>query len=176
MAARHSQHLEAIGRHQHRFGRLVEPVIGAADALHQPRRAFRRTDIDDQIDVAPIDAEIERRGADHGAQFTGGHGVLDAAALRHVERPVVQGDGEIVVVHPPQFLEHEFGLAAGIDEDQRGLVALDEIVDFAERVARRMSGPGQMRRGIEHGDLRLRAGLRHHQIGARLAGQRLRTR
>ena len=30
------QHLEAIGRHQHRFGRLVEPVIGPTDPLHQP--------------------------------------------------------------------------------------------------------------------------------------------
>ena len=46
---------------------------------------------------------------------------------------------------PPQLLEHEFGLAAGVDENERRLVALDEIVDFIERVARRMAGPGQLR-------------------------------
>ena len=63
------QHLEAVGRHQHGLRGLVEPVIGAADALQQPRGALRRADIDDQIDVAPVDAEIERRGADHRAQL-----------------------------------------------------------------------------------------------------------
>src|SRR6185437_1082000 len=39
-----------------------EPVIGAADALGEPACALGRTDIDDEIDVAPVDAEIERRG------------------------------------------------------------------------------------------------------------------
>ena len=86
----------------------------------------------------------------------------------------MQRDGEIVVVHPPQFLEQEFGLAAGVDEHQRGLVRLDEGVDFAERVQRGMAGPGQMLGRVEHGDLRLRAGLRHHQIGAQLPARRLR--
>ena len=63
------QHLEAVGRHQHAARRLVQPVVGAADALQQPRGALRRADIDDEIDVAPVDAEIERRGADHRAQL-----------------------------------------------------------------------------------------------------------
>ena len=31
------QHLEAVGGHQQGLGRLVQPVVGAADALHQPR-------------------------------------------------------------------------------------------------------------------------------------------
>ena len=146
------QHLEAVGRHQHGLRRLVEPVVGAADALHQPRRALRRADIDDQIDVAPVDAEIERGRADHRAQLAGRHGVLDLAALRDIERAVMQRDGEVVVVDAPQLLEEEFGLAAGVDEDQRGLVRLDQRVDFAERVARRMAGPGQMLVGVEHGD------------------------
>jgi hypothetical protein len=35
-------------------------VIGAADALHDPRSALRRADIDDEIDIASVDAEIER--------------------------------------------------------------------------------------------------------------------
>ena len=86
------QHLEAVGRHQHAARRLVHAVVGAADALQQPRRALRRADIDDEIDVAPVDAEIERRGADHRAQPAGRHRVLDLAALRHVERAVMQRD------------------------------------------------------------------------------------
>ena len=31
--------------------------------------ALGRADLDDEIDVAPIDAEIERRGADHRAKL-----------------------------------------------------------------------------------------------------------
>ena len=146
------QHLEAVGRHQHGLRGLVQPVVRSPDPLQQPRGAFRRADIDDQIDVAPVDAEIERRGTHHRAQFAGHHGVLDLAALRDVERAVMQRDGEIVVVGAPQFLEQEFGLAAGVDEHQRGLVRLDQFVDFAERVARRMAGPGQVFFGVEHGD------------------------
>ena len=86
------QHLETVGRHQHGARGFVDAVIGAADSLHQPRGAFRRADIDDEIDIAPVDAEIERRSTDHAAQFSGRHRVLDLAALRDVERAVVQRD------------------------------------------------------------------------------------
>ena len=126
------QHLEAVGRNQHAARRLVEPVVGAADALQQARGALRRADIDDEIDVAPVDAEIERGGADHGAQPARGHRVLDLAALRHVERAVMQRDREVVVVDAPQLLEDHLGLAAGVDEHQRRLVLLDQLVDLAE--------------------------------------------
>ena len=168
------QDFEAIGRHQHRFRRLVIAVIGPADPLHQPRRTFRRADIDDQIDIAPVDAKIERGGAHHGAQLAGAHRVLDLAALRDIERTVMQRDGEVVVVDAPQRLEGELRLAAGIDENQRRLVLLDQIVDFAERVARRVPGPGQALAGVEHRHLRLRAGLRDDEVGLRRALQRLR--
>ena len=144
------EHLEAVGRDQHGLGRLVEPVVGAADALHQPARALRRADIDDEIDVAPVDAEVERGGGDHGAQPAGRHRVLDLAALRHVERAVMQRDREAVVVDAPQLLEHHLGLHARVDEDQRGLVAPDQVVDLAERMARRMPGPRHVAGRVEH--------------------------
>ena len=47
------QHLEAVGRHQQRAARLVEPVVGAADALDQAAGALGRADLDDQIDRRP---------------------------------------------------------------------------------------------------------------------------
>ena len=146
------QHLEAIGRHQHRARGLVDAVVGAADSLHQPGSALGRPDIDDEIDVAPVDAEVERGGADHAAQFARGHRVLDLATLGDVERAVMQRDREPVVVHAPQVLEQHLGLAAGVDEDQRGLVGLDQFVDLAERVARGVAGPGQSFACIEHLD------------------------
>src|SRR3546814_19641549 len=55
-------HLETIGGHEDRLGRLVHAVVGPADALGEPRGALRRAHMDDEIDVAPIETEVERRG------------------------------------------------------------------------------------------------------------------
>ena len=168
------QHLEAVGRHQDAARGLFQPVIGAADALQEPRRALRRADIDDEIDVAPVDAEIERGGADHRAQPAARHGRLDLAALRHVERAVMERDREPVVVDAPQRVEDHLRLAARVDEHERHLVLPDQLVDRRERVARGMAGPGQALAGLQHGDLRLGAAVGDDEIGARLAVRRLR--
>ncbi len=50
---------------------------------------------DDQIDIAPVDAEIEGRRADDGAQLSGCHRRFDFATLGDVERAVVERDGEV---------------------------------------------------------------------------------
>ncbi len=86
----------------------------------------------------------------------------------------MQRDGEVVVVDAPELLEQVFGLAAGVDKNERGLVVFDEAVDFAQRMARRMAGPGQMLLCVEHGDARLRAAFGEDQIGQRFAARRLR--
>ena len=68
------------------------------------RRALGRADLHHEIDVAPVDAEIERRGRDHRLQHAGDHGALDLAALLDRERAVMQRDGEaVLVVRPEQF-------------------------------------------------------------------------
>ena len=77
----------------------------------------------------------------------------------------MQGNREAVVVHAPEILEQHFGLAAGIDEDQRGLVALDQLVHFAERVARSMARPWQAFLGVEHLDNGRRRAAGHDDIG-----------
>ena len=115
------QHLEAVGRHEHGAAGLVQPVVGAADPLHQAAHALGRGELDHQVDVAPVDAEVERRGADHGAQLARRHGRLDLAALLGGQRAVMQGDRQVVLVEAPQLLERELGLGAGVDEHQRGL-------------------------------------------------------
>ena len=81
----------------------------------------------------------------------------------------MQRDRERVVVDAPQLLEDALGLAAGVDEDQRGLVALDELVDLADGVVRRMAGPRQALVAVEHADLRRGAAVGHHEIGKRLS-------
>ena len=124
--------------------------------MRDPRRPLGRADIDDKIDVAPIDAKVERGGADHRLEPARRHCGFDLAALRGVERTMVQRDGKTFVVGTPQLLEQHLGLTARVDEDQRGAMPLDHFVDFAECVAGRMSRPGQPLRGVEHFHDRLR--------------------
>jgi hypothetical protein len=77
----------------------------------------------------------------------------------------MQGNGEAVVVHAPEILEQHFSLAAGVDENERRLVALDQLVHFAERMARGMAGPGQALLGVEHLDNRRRRAAGHDDVG-----------
>ena len=158
------QHLETVRRNKHAFRRLVHAVIGATDALQKARSAFRRTDIDHQVDVAPVDAEIERGRGNHGLQAALGHCGFDLAALGDVERAVMQRNCEAVVVDAPQLLKDALGLAAGVDEDERRLVALDQLVDLAERMMRGMSRPRQALGRIEHADVG-GAAFGDHEIG-----------
>src|SRR5262249_46079 len=95
------QHLEAICRYQHSFRGLVEAVIGTSYTLEQTRATLGRTDIYHQIDISPVHAKIERRRTDQRSQFSGGHGVFDAAPLRYIERAMMQSNGEIVFIRPP---------------------------------------------------------------------------
>ena len=74
-------HLEAVGRHQPRLGRRVVAVVRPPDPLHQPLDVLGRANLDHQIDIAPVDAKVERAGADHGAQLPGRHRRLDLCAL-----------------------------------------------------------------------------------------------
>lgn len=76
---------------------------------------------------------------------------------------------EIVVVEMPQVLENALGLAARVDKDKRGAVGLDQRVQLAERIARRMAGPRHPLIAVQHRHLRGRAAGRHDQIGARFA-------
>ena len=81
----------------------------------------------------------------------------------------MQRDGEIVVVEMPELLKDALGLAAGVDEDERGPVRLDQPVDLRERVARRMAGPGKPLARVEHAHIRRSAAFGDDEIGARTA-------
>ena len=136
------------------------------------RGALRRADIDDEIDVAPVDAEVERRGTDYGAQAIVGHRRLHLAALGGVERAVVEGDREGVLVDAPQLVEEHLRLGARVDEDEAGAVRLDEGVDVGECPARHVAGPGHARVGLEDRDVGLRAARYLDQRGAAGFGRR----
>ena len=117
------------------FGWLVEPVVGAADPLQQARAALGRAHLDDQVDVAPVDAEVEAGGGDQRADLAVGHRRLDLAPRLDRQAAVMDADRQRLVVDRPQILEDQLGQAAGVAEDQRGLVLLDQLHHFARGVA-----------------------------------------
>src|SRR5918995_1560232 len=56
-------------------------VTGPADALQARRDARRGLDLDDQVDRAHVDAQLEAGGGDHGGQLAGLERLLDVLAL-----------------------------------------------------------------------------------------------
>jgi hypothetical protein len=78
---------------------------------------------------------------------------------------VVQGDWEIVVVEVPEFMEHELGLQARIDEDQRRTVLADERVDLRHQQRARVAGEGQRLVESDHADVGLGAALHDDEVG-----------
>ena len=132
----------------------------------KPARALRRSDMDDEVDVAPVDAEIERRSGDHGPQAVRLHRLLHAPPLADVERAVMKRDRQRVLVHPPKLLEHHLRLAARVDEDQRRAMAADRVVDSPNGIAGGVAGPRHPLVGIENGDVGFRAAGDRDQVGA----------
>ena len=153
------EHLEAVGGDEDGAGGGVVAVVGAADALDEALDVLRRADLDDEVDVAPVDAEVERAGGDDGAELPGDHGGLDLLAGLAGEGAVVEGDGEGLVVLGPEVLEEDFGLGAGVDEDEGGAGAADQVHDAAGGVGGGLAGPGGRVVGGEDGDVGLGAGV-----------------
>src|SRR4051794_3135825 len=87
---------------------------------------------------------------------------------------MMQRNREPVFVQMPELMKDHFRLAAGVDEDQGGLVAADELINLRKSMARRMPGPRQVVARLQHGDVRFGAAFRDDQIGARRSTRGLR--
>ncbi len=82
-------------------------------------------------------------GGHHRAQLALRHRRLDPAALRHVQAAVMQRDRQRRFVQPPQRLEHQLGLGAGVDEDDRHAGGADARQDVGRAVQPHVARPGQ---------------------------------
>ena len=139
---------------------LVHAVVGAAGALQQPRCPLGRPHLDDEVDIAPIDAEIEAGGGDDGAQPAGGHGVLGLAPRLRRQRSVVDADRQRLVILGPQVAKDDLRDRPRVDEDDGQPRLFDAAHDGARRPAAIVPGPGDAVFG--HDDL-------HHRRCARIA-------
>ncbi len=86
--------LEAVGGDEQRLRRRVVAVVGATDALDEALDVLGRADLDHEIDVAPVDPEVERAGADDGTQLARDHRRLHPLTLFAGEAAVVDADGQ----------------------------------------------------------------------------------
>ena len=77
------EQVAAVLREDHALRSTASDLVaGAADALQAARDRRRRLDLDDEIDRAHVDAELERRGGDDRAQRAGFQQIFDFHALR----------------------------------------------------------------------------------------------
>ena len=111
--------------------------------------------------------KVQRRRGDHGAQRSARHGGFHLAALLGGEAAVVERYRQGVVVELPKLLKDDFGLGAGIDEDQCRAGLADLVVDLPQRMDGHPAGPGQALAGRQ--DIDLGAGSRPAQNGADIA-------
>ena len=69
---------------------------GAADALEPGRDRLRRLDLDDEVDGAHVDSELERGGGDEARDLAALQQLLHLDPLLARERPVV-GPGDLAL-------------------------------------------------------------------------------
>ena len=149
-------HFEPVGGHQQRLGRRVVAVVGPADALDQAFDVLRRADLNDQIDITPIDPQIERPGANDGPEFPGNHSTFNPFALFPRQGPMVDADRQILGIGEPEVVEKNLGLCPGVVKDQRGFVAFDLFQNRRNRVFGPTPGPGRAFLGDQHRDIGFR--------------------
>src|SRR6056297_4213690 len=135
--------LEAVGGDEKRFGWRIVAVIRPADPLNQTLDVLRSTHLDHEVDIAPVDPEIEASRTDDGLEATRHHRRLDPLALLAREAAVVDADWQALVVPEPEVVKVDLGLRAGVVEDQGGLVPLHLVEHFGNGVGPAAAGPGR---------------------------------
>ena len=109
---------------EHAAADLADLVAGAADALEGAGDARRRLDLDDEVDRAHVDAELEAAGRDHAGQPAALEVVLD-------QRPLLLGDRAVVGLRDDRV---------GAD----GRARLRHHLGRRRAVGRRRSSPGAL--------------------------------
>ena len=103
----------------------TDAMARAADALEESCDRARRAELADQIDVADIDAELERGGGHHGGECAGFQPLLRVEPLFLGEAAVMRGNAHLAEL-VRKLARDALGHASCVDENQRGAVLLDK--------------------------------------------------
>ena len=109
-------------------------VPGAADPLEAAGDAGRALDLDDEVDRAHVDAELEAGRGDQRGQPAGLELLLDLEPLLARDAPVMGAD-ELLAGQLVEPLGKALGQAPAVGEHDRAVVAADQLED--RRVDRR---------------------------------------
>ncbi len=121
-----------IERKDESVGLPVQPVAGAADPLQEATGLVGGAELDDVVDEADIDAELEGGGRDEAAELPVPELLLRLLADLAGERPVVNRNGQ-VRGEPVESRREPLGGRPGVDEDEGRPVRPDRLFEGAER-------------------------------------------
>ncbi|MNF39885.1 hypothetical protein D3C84_208800 [compost metagenome] len=108
-------------REQPALGRAADAVAGAADPLQQGGDAARRAELADQLDLADVDAQLQRGGGHQHPQLAALEALLGVQAQLLGQAAVVGGDRGAAEAFG-QVAAGALGQAPGVDEHQGGAV------------------------------------------------------
>ena len=133
------------------LGNPRQGVAGPADPLQERRDRSRGPDLDDEVHVADVDAELEGRRRDEGAQAAG------LEALLGVQPPLpreaaVMARHEVLAEALGELPGEAFGHLARVHENERGAVGADELVDPGVDLVPLFVGADRGERGGRHLD------------------------
>ncbi len=119
--------LVARQRKQPALRRAADRVAGAADALQEGRDRARRAELADEIDVADVDAELERGGRHQRLQLAALQPLLGVEPQLLGHAAVMRGDVRLRRGARTSCARDALGHAPRVDEDQRRAVRLDQL-------------------------------------------------
>ena len=76
-------------------------MVGTANTLNKPFHVFRSSDLNHQIDIAPIDSKVQTPGANDRPQGSGCHRGLNLLTLLAIQTAVVNRDRQRVFIGQP---------------------------------------------------------------------------
>ena len=165
------------GREDATLGNRAAPVAGAADALQGHGNRPRRANLANQIHVADVDAQLQRRRRDEHAHFAGFQLAFRGETQLAREAAVMRRHG-LFPQALGQMVRHALGKPPRIDEHQRGTMLQDERGDAVVNLTPHLVGGDRPQFALGHFDSDVHAPavarIHDHRCRAVTPGKKLR--
>ncbi len=139
------------GREDATLGNRAAPMAGAADALQGDGNRARRANLANQIHVADVDAQLQRRRRHEHTHFAGFQLAFRSQTQLAREAAVMRRHG-LFPQALGQMVRHALGKPARIDEHQRGTMLQDERGDAIVNLAPHLVGGDRPQFALRHFD------------------------
>ena len=138
-------------RKQPPFRDRADRMAGTADPLQEGVHRTRRAELADQVDVADVDAQLERAGGDQRLQLARLQALLGLEPVLARQAAVVRGD--MLLAEPlGQVAGDALGDATLVDEDERRAVLADQLGEPVVHLVPHLGGHHRGERRARHLD------------------------